>query len=225
MSRASLLELRAGIGDRDEVVGRIRPADRLLDALEEVAEERVGLGRRARLRGDDEQRARDVERGVEGRDLLGVGRVEHVQRGIARRSAEGVAQGVGRQRAAAHPEHDDVIETLGAVLREVAQVAALRVRLLRDFDPAQSLLDDRDVVGLVRPRRGVAVQSLSRKSIGASFASARVGVGLRVAQRERDPRRRVAAQLLGLLSIAASIALNESANDFTPSATSSSVTS
>jgi len=49
-----LLELRSGIGDGDEVVGGVGRADGLLRALIEIAEERVGLGRRPRLRGDDE---------------------------------------------------------------------------------------------------------------------------------------------------------------------------
>src|SRR5665213_1158597 len=146
-----LFELRARIGDRDEMIGGVAGADGLLHAQEEVAEERIGLGRRPRFRGDDEERLRDVEALVERLDLLRVGRVEDVQLRVARRPAEGRAQDVGCERAAPHAEHDHVVEALGAGLREIAELAALRVRLLRDLHPPERVLDDLDVGRVARP--------------------------------------------------------------------------
>ena len=193
-----LLQLGAGVGDGDEVVGGVAAADDLLHALEEVAHERVRLGRRAGFRGHDEDRLGDVERLVERLDLLRVGRVEHVELRVAGPLAERLAQDVGRERAAAHAQHRDVVEALGDRLRPLGQLARGALGLLGDVDPAQRVLDDRDVLGLARPRLGVVGPQLAQE-VAAGQPVERVLGGLLVrAQRQRDPRRRAVAQLVEL---------------------------
>ena len=73
-----VLHLRVRIGDGDETVAGLFVPDRLNDALVEVLLEDVGLQRRARLAGDDEQRPLDVDGVLRGLDLRRVGRVQDV---------------------------------------------------------------------------------------------------------------------------------------------------
>ena len=61
LSLRLLVELRAGIGDRDEVAPSGRGADLLRDLFVEVGVERVGLGRRAALARDNEERRRNLD--------------------------------------------------------------------------------------------------------------------------------------------------------------------
>ena len=58
---ASSSQLRAGIGDGDEMRARLARAERRLGAREEILHQDVGLERRARLARDDVERARGID--------------------------------------------------------------------------------------------------------------------------------------------------------------------
>ena len=79
LSGCDLLQRRARVGDRDEVVAGLAGADRLGYAGEEIVLHHVRFGRAAGLAGDDEQGFGDVDRSLKVADLRGVGRVKHVQ--------------------------------------------------------------------------------------------------------------------------------------------------
>src|SRR5207248_8751983 len=68
-----LLEVGAGIGDRDELAAVAAAA------FPEVVRVRTRLERAARLRCGDEERVADVDRLLERADRLGMRRVEHVE--------------------------------------------------------------------------------------------------------------------------------------------------
>jgi len=121
-----------------------------------------------------------------------------VQRRIAGRLAERSTQDIGRQRAAAHPEHHDAVEALRADLGELAQLAGLRVRLLRDLDPAQRVLDDLDVLGAADQGEASRDPELVQEILGGQVVERIVGGAGGVAERQRDAWRRAAAQFLDL---------------------------
>ena len=74
-----LLHLRSGIGDRHDVTSRLGLAHHLLEPIEEVRKEDVGLERTARLARDEHERGTQVDGVVEALHLRRVGRVQHVQ--------------------------------------------------------------------------------------------------------------------------------------------------
>ena len=94
-----LLELRAGIGDYDELL-------RIAGLLPEVGVVRQRLERRPRLGGDDEHRLRQIEGLLRMPDHRRVRRVEHVQLLLAERPLEDL----GRERRPAHAEQDERVE-------------------------------------------------------------------------------------------------------------------
>ena len=76
-SRAVVFERRAGIGDRDEMLGRLRRRPPPSPRVEEIRLEDVGLERAAGLARHDEQGARRIDLALERGDLRRVGRIEH----------------------------------------------------------------------------------------------------------------------------------------------------
>src|SRR5688500_3047383 len=93
--RRQTLELRAGVGDRDEAVARA-------GLLEEVLGVRPGLQRRARLG------CRDEERAV-GRDAANRARVRGVER-LERVDAEEALHHLRREARTTHPEQAHAVE-------------------------------------------------------------------------------------------------------------------
>ncbi len=94
------LELGAGVGDGGE---RLRAAVRPVPEEVEVA---ACLEGRARLRGDEEERPRRVERIGRAANRGGMGRVEDLEM-VA---LEGAAEDLGRQARSAHAEQDHRVE-------------------------------------------------------------------------------------------------------------------
>ena len=78
MRLRGVLHLGARVGDGHEALARLGRADRGLHPLEEVLAQRVGLERAARLAGDDDDGAGQVELALDGLHLRGVGRVDQV---------------------------------------------------------------------------------------------------------------------------------------------------
>ena len=194
-------ELRAGIGDGDELLtGGIR-ADRFLHALVEIAEERFGFGRGAAFTGDDEERAGEIERVFERLDLRRIARIEHVQVRIAGDVAEGHAQDVGRKRTATHAEHDDVREIFGGLVRKALELGHAVRDGFRKVEPTQCVLDDRGVLRVARPRLRIMLPELGEKVVLREFCERCIdaGVGTRFTGSDRDAF--VAARKLVLFAL------------------------
>ncbi len=116
-----------------------RPSDR---SDQKCLEQRQRLDRPARLRRDEEQGLVEVDPVADRADRAGVGRVEHVQRGPAVLVAEAQADHLGRERRAAHPEEDDVLEALVADLaREGLEVVDGLAHRVADRQPAEPVGD------------------------------------------------------------------------------------
>ena len=122
-----VVQLGAGVGDR----GELRPAAARL--LPEVLELRARLDRRARLRGGEEEGLLQVDVPLEPSDRLGMRRIEHVER----LDVERPPQHLGRERGAAHPEQDAVVELLGRRLRERVQLVDVVADARDDVEPAE----------------------------------------------------------------------------------------
>ena len=171
------LERRAGVGDRDEAaaVAAGRAPERIGEA--------VGLERRARLRGDHEQRALDRHRA----DRVGVGRVEHVQALAAVQLADHER---GEARAAHAAEHDALVARSqrpgpGLELREAL------LRLLDRADPPEP-----GVLARIGPERGVAreqARDLCRRAHARAGASSCAFSAIVVISESNDLRERLHA--------------------------------
>ncbi len=179
-----LLELRAGIRDRDEPIARPAGADGLLHPLEEVLLEDVRLEGRARLGGHDEQRPLEIDLRLGRPDLGRVRRVQHGERGPAGEHAEGHAQDLGAEARAAHPEQQDVREArLPDVLGDAPELAhppGLRVGDPEPPEPAR-------LVG-ARPQGGVARPEPLHLALFAPLAERRRDRGLEIRRQGPGPR-------------------------------------
>ena len=135
VSLRELEKRRARIGYRDIMAP-------LAQARPEILEQRARLDRAPRLGGDDEQRASQLERDLEGADRGGVGRVEHVQPGPSGAGGKAATQHLRGERGAAHAEQHDVGDALVAnLLRERLGIAQFAEHPLRDRQPAQPVGD------------------------------------------------------------------------------------
>ncbi len=106
------LKLGSRVGDGDELTTCPVHADSLLDQLEEVLLEDVGLERRSRLAGDDEERAVEVQLLLEGSHLGRVGGVQDVQLGKAFDPTERHLEDLGAEARSAHPQEQGVADIL-----------------------------------------------------------------------------------------------------------------
>ena len=135
------LELRARVGDRRERLGAAA------GPVPEEVEVAARLERRARLGGDEEERARRVERVGRAADGRGMGRVQDLQVVALERAPEHL----GREARPAHPEKDDRVELAhgaGGELLELCHALAHAKRLVEPAEPA--------VLVVAGPERGVA---------------------------------------------------------------------
>jgi hypothetical protein len=107
------VQRRAVVSDGDEVIGPARNARRL-EPGPEVGGHRVGLDRAAGLAGQEEERAREIDRRVDRGHRTRVRRVEHLERRPPDPDAEHRTDDFGRETRAAHPEQHDVRESAGA---------------------------------------------------------------------------------------------------------------
>ena len=162
------LELRAGIGDRDELGAA--PAG----LLPEVLEVRTRLEGRPRLRGDDEERPLELEAGFEPANRSRMRRVENVERLDLERPAEHL----GREARAAHAEQHRVVELLARAGRERVQLVHLRPDPGDDVEPAEPTIlvaagPDGGVVGPdpLDERRHAVASSLRLARIPSSSSS------------------------------------------------------
>ena len=105
-------QLRARVGDGHEVPGGLDRADSGNHAVEEIRAEDIGLERRPRLAGYDDQRRGERDPAVDCRDLRGIRRVEDVQARRAGLRTEGLGQDLGTQARPAHAEQQDVGEAV-----------------------------------------------------------------------------------------------------------------
>ncbi len=132
----------AGIGDSDEVLPGPIHADRVGHPVVEELEEGEGLGRAARLGGDDEQGAGQIEPLRVGQHSARVGAVEHGQVQTPLLDAEGPAEDVGSQAGAAHPQQQRVGVAPGAhVVDQPLQAGDVLEHGLSDVQPAQPVGD------------------------------------------------------------------------------------
>ncbi len=139
MLARQLVELRARIGDGDEVGARL-VADDILELGVKILEVRERLDCAAGLRGDDEQRARQLDRTLDIENRLWISRIQHQQIGQALRHAKRAPQHLWRQTAAAHAEQHGMCESGSArVFAQVVQSWQHVVHLLGNREPAQSV--------------------------------------------------------------------------------------
>ena len=141
-------------------------------ALPEIAEEAVALLGRARLARDDEQGLRQVAALLGLAHGAGIGAVEHVERGIARRGAERAPQHLGRQARAAHAAEHHPAELRPHLVGEGGEGLRLLRHRLADGEPAQPVPDLRRV-GVVLPDRRVAGPDALGQLGASSMASSR----------------------------------------------------
>jgi hypothetical protein len=145
------LELGARIRDRTEPVAP--PAG----LLPEVVGVGARLERRAGFRGRDEERPLEVQLGLERADRPRMRRVEDVKPVDAERPA----QHLGRERGAAHPAQDDVVDLVVQRLREAADVTEL-------LGDVQGLVEPAEPLRLVAsgPRRGIPLPDAFDQPLG-----------------------------------------------------------
>jgi hypothetical protein len=105
-----LLQLRAGIGDGEKATAGFLRANDLLDAVEEILLENVGLERRSRFARDDEERVLQIDLVLERLHLGRVGRIEYVKLRIAADLSEGLFQHFGTQTRSPHAQQQDIGE-------------------------------------------------------------------------------------------------------------------
>ena len=192
-----LLEVRAGIGDRDEAAGRLVGAHDLLHAIEEVRLEDVGLQRGARLAGHDEERSWP-DRPSPPTALTCAGSVESrtCSSGKPGTLAEGLLPDLRAEARSAHAEEQGVGEAflldLGPELREGGQVVELPVDDPDPADPARLVA--------ARPQRGVARPQAARAALGVPVREALGDLGLQVVGQRVGLR--VDARAIGLAAAA-----------------------
>ncbi len=139
MSKANLaralLQRRAGVGHRDEMVASPLLALQCDDAVEKVVQEDIGLQRTAGLGGDDEQSIAELDRALNRLDLLRVGAVQHVEAWPPQRPLEGLAENRGTEARTAHPQKDDVGEVAFHLVGKIVKPIDVGQLLLRDVQP------------------------------------------------------------------------------------------
>jgi hypothetical protein len=122
------LELRAGIGDRSELVAA------LPGTLPEEVEVRTRLERRPRLRGSDEQRPTEIDGLRQPPDRLRMRGVQHMEPISTERPAEDLRGQAGTT----HPQQDGVVDVggdAGRELRELVEALAHPERLVQPPEP------------------------------------------------------------------------------------------
>ena len=179
-----LLELRAGIRDRDEPVARPAGADGLLHPLEEVLLEDVRLEGRARLGRHDEQRSPEIHPRLARPDLGRVRRVQHGELGPSGERPEGHAEDLGAEARASHPEKQDVGEArLPDVLGDAPELAHPPDLLVDDPEPSEPAR----LVG-ARPEGGVARPEPPDLALLAPLAERGRDRGLEIRRQGPGPR-------------------------------------
>ena len=132
-----------------------------------VREERVGLGRRARLRGDDDERPQRIEVVEDLVDVGGVGRIEDPQLEVALGRAERPAQDVGGEAAAAHAGHDrGRVALVDDGVTEGLETRDLLREVLRSIEPAEALRDGLGDTRVGGPQADVAGEQAARPLLG-----------------------------------------------------------
>src|SRR5215471_10873169 len=194
----------------------------LFRSLKKVLLENVRLERAPTLAGDDEQSLADVNLLLKRLDLRGVRRIEHMQLGKPGNRSKGHPQHFRTEAGSSHAEQQHVLESgLFYLFRDVLQLFALRNLFFDDIEPAQPL-------GFVfaRPERGVTLPQTFHFSAGLPLAQ---GGFHRSGQRLREGGLESAHTCFPfvcvLFDMASSNFVKASANSFTPSSVSLSVTS
>ena len=162
------MQRRPGVGDGDEV--RARSALRLRVALRElslrtrfepvhqrpeVAIERTYFRRGSALRGDEKERAREIEAVERVADRVGSGRVEHAQIESAGLLAEDARQHVRAQARSTHPQQDAMAEALRCFPGEACQLEGVVAHLLCHAEPPEAVLGDPLVLRIGAPQGDV----------------------------------------------------------------------
>ena len=172
------------MGDRLDAVARVadrrdEPAGLVVDVvapdLERVmrprpglGQEGVGLGRRARLRSDEDQGLQRIQVVEDRRDGRGIGRIEDPQRGIALLRPEGPVEHVRGKAAPAHAGHDrGGIALVDDGIAEPLEGGDLVGEVGRCVEPAQALGDGCADPRVIRPERHVAVVQAVGPLLGA----------------------------------------------------------
>ena len=156
-----LLQVRSRIGHGNEAAAGFVGADYLLHPVEEVRLEDVRLERRARLARDDEERAGEIDLGLDRPDLRGIGRVEHEQLRRAWDRAECFLPDFRAEARSAHAEEQRVGKAfLADFLLEVAKRLHAFELLVDDAEPS----DPARLVG-ARPQRRVAGEEPARAGV------------------------------------------------------------
>ena len=118
-----LLERGTGIGNGHEMPAGLLFTHRFDHAGMKIILEQVGLQGAARLAGDDEQCAGEIQARPGGADLIGIGGVDHVQGRHARPRAEDLVQHFGAHARPAHAQQHHVTEA--ALLHELGEAQQL----------------------------------------------------------------------------------------------------
>ncbi len=172
-----LLHLRAGIGDRDEVLSGVGRADRADHAFEEILLEDVRFERAAGFAGDDDERAGEVDAGFDGAHLRGHGGIEHVQLGESWLLAERGGEHFRSEARAAHAEQERVREFLGADFigqrAELVEILLLAADGVEPSEPLRLVLIGPDGC-VARPQARHAAVFLPGRDLVAHGAGERV---------------------------------------------------
>ena len=157
-----LLQLRARIGDRDEMLSNFVRADRLCHQIEEVGPQQLRLQGRTGFARDDEQGARRVDGRGDGGDLAWIAAVEHMQHGMPGRTPKHSRDHFGAEARAAHAEQHDVVIflRLGGEVAERLQVHGGAAARRQPAEPS--------ILAAVRPQCRVAGPQPPRPALGAS---------------------------------------------------------
>src|SRR5579883_1573382 len=136
-----LFQRGAGIGDGDKVLAGFL-ALKLPLFIEKVFEMRERLDGATRFGGDDKQRGIEINLLLDRVDSIGIGGIEHKQVQVARSGAEGQAQHLRAEAAAAHTEQDRAfIAKLPQLVDKVGNLVALRLHVLATVSqPRRSLI-------------------------------------------------------------------------------------
>ena len=166
-----LLQAGARIGDGDEVPGG-GAAEGSRRLGEKIIHQHVRLERRARLAGDDEQGARDIDATLETPHLLRVGGIEHMKRGIARRGSEALGQHLGAEARSAHAQEQHVGEIFRVQLAgEFLQRSTWRSSFFAmSSQPSQCASSPpvHSVASLLQSRRVLAFEAHASRTLSTS---------------------------------------------------------